>query len=103
MYFYMYVLYAFIVYVCMHLCVCMYVYMYVYICMYVCVHTCMYAIFKLDFEWYGGIVLVGRGNCPGGIVRGKCPGNCPGGKCPGPGSKWSICIVAYMYLMRRQE
>src|SRR6218665_591927 len=55
------------IYTCVHasMCICMYVYMYA------CVHTCMYVIFKLGFERYrGGIVLVGRGNCPGGIVQG---------------------------------
>src|SRR6218665_3400586 len=61
------------VYKCVHasMCICMYVYMYA------CVHTCMMYVYnvilKLGFERYGGIVLVGMGNCPGGIVRGKCP------------------------------
>src|SRR6218665_4141155 len=76
MYACMYVLYAYIR-VCMYL----YVYACMYICMHVCIDVCIYVILKLGFERYkGGIVLVGRGNCPGGIVR----GNCPGGKCPGP-------------------
>src|SRR6218665_4183300 len=70
------------VYTCVHasMCICMYAYMYA------CVHTCMYICnFQLGFERYGGIVLVGRGNCPGGIVRGKCPGgNCPGGNVRAP-------------------
>ena len=72
---------------CIYVCACIYVYMHVciYACMYnmyACVHTCMYICnFQAGF-WAvpGGIVLVGRGNCPGGSVR----GNCPGGKCPGP-------------------
>ena len=57
--------------------ICMYVCMYVlYAHIRVCMHVCIYVIFKLGFERYrGGIVLVGRGNCPGGIVReGRCPG-----------------------------
>src|SRR6218665_2638835 len=74
-------------YVCMHVCiVCVYtcvhasmcICMYVYICMHVCIHVCIYVIFKLGFERYGGgIVLVGRWNCPGGIVRGSVRGECP--------------------------
>ena len=61
------------VHTCVHasMCICMYVYMYA------CVHTYIYiyVIFKLGFERYrGGIVLVGKGNCPeevsGGIVQG---------------------------------
>src|SRR6218665_82471 len=64
MYVCMYVLYAYIR-VCMHQCV----YPCMYICMHVCIHVCIYVIFKLGFEWYGVIVLVGRG-----IVRGNCPG-----------------------------
>src|SRR6218665_1061179 len=64
------------VYTCVHasMCICMYVYMYA------CVHTCMYICnFLFGFlSGTGGIVLVGRGNCPGevsgGIDReGKCP------------------------------
>src|SRR6218665_2086353 len=67
------------VYTCTHasMCICMYVYMYA------CVHTCIYiyVIFKLGFEQYrGGIVLVGRGNCPGGELSG---GEVSGGDCPG--------------------
>src|SRR6218665_254769 len=52
---------------CMHLCVyaCMYLYMHV------CIHVCIYVIFKLGFERYGGIVLVGRGNCRGGSCWGR--------------------------------
>src|SRR6218665_1763753 len=74
MYLCMYELYECIAYVCMHLCVCMYVYIYVYL--YVCMCAYVYVIFKLDFERYrGGIILVGRGNCPWGNFRG---GNCPG-------------------------
>src|SRR6218665_2496902 len=69
MYVCMYVLYAYIR-VCMHLCV----YACMYICIHVCIHVCIYVIFKLGFERYGGIVLVGRGNCPGVIVRRNCPG-----------------------------
>src|SRR6218665_3402853 len=73
MYVCMYVLYAYIR-VCVHLCV----YAFMYICMHVCIHVCIYVIFKLGFErCTGGIVLVGRGNCPGElsgeIVRGNCP------------------------------
>src|SRR6218665_1027686 len=73
MYVCMYVLYAYI-HVCMNLCI----YACMYICMHECIHVCIYIIFKLGFERYGGIVLVGRG-----IVR----GNCPGGKCPFPHNK----------------
>ena len=73
----MYVLYAYIR-MCMYLCV----YACMYICMHVCIHVCIYVIFKLGFERYGGIVLVGRGNCPGelsgefsgGSVQGKLSG-----------------------------
>src|SRR6218665_1790345 len=80
MYVCMYVLYAYIR-MCIHLCV----YACMYICMHVCIHVCIYVIFKLGFERYGGIVLVGRrsgpgGNCPEGIVRGELSR----GKCPGP-------------------
>ena len=73
------------VYTCVHasMCICMYVYMYA------CVHTCMYNIFKLGFERYGGIVLVGRGNCPGW--------NCPGGKCPGP-AKPAFCHCTFSFI-----
>ena len=64
-------------YVCMYTCV----YVCMYICMHVYIHVCIYVIFKLGFERYGGgIVLVGRGNCPGGIVRGELSR----GECPGP-------------------
>src|SRR6218665_1370854 len=54
------------VYTCVHasMCICMYVYMYA------CVHTCRYVIFKLGFERYGGIVLVGGGNCEGELSGG---------------------------------
>ena len=72
------------VYTCVHasMCICMYVYMYA------CVHTCMYVCMQFS-SWIlsgtEGIVLVGRGNCPGGncpggIVRGELSG----GKCPFP-------------------
>ena len=73
-------------YVCMHVCiVCVYTCVHasmcicMYICMHVCIHVCIYVILKLDFERYGGIVLVGRGNCPGNFPGYNCPGNCPGG------------------------
>src|SRR6218665_21720 len=83
-------------YVCMHvcivcvyacvdasMCICMYVYMYA--CVQLCIHVCIYVIFKLGCEWYGGIVLVGRGNCPGAIVRGEVSrGKLSGGKYPFP-------------------
>src|SRR6218665_2157810 len=37
----------------------------------------------------GGIVLVGRGNCPGGIVQGgKCPGGIVQGGMSGPRMSW---------------
>src|SRR6218665_413486 len=64
------------VFTCMHasMCICMSIYIYLYIYMHVCIHVCIYVIFKLGFERYGGIVLVGRGNCPGGSVRGNCLG-----------------------------
>src|SRR6218665_655705 len=76
MYVCMHVLYSYIR-VCMHLCV----YACMYICMHVCINVCIYVIFKLGFERYRGIVLVGRRNCPGGeLSGGKCPG---GGNCPG--------------------
>ena len=67
MYVCMYVLYAYIL-VCMHRCV----YACMYICMHACIHVCIYVIFKLGFERYGeGIVLVGRGNCPGEVSGGE--------------------------------
>src|SRR6218665_200089 len=56
---------------CMHICM----HKYLYVCMCACMY-CMHVIFKLDFERYGGgIVLVGRDNCPGG--------NCPEGELSG--------------------
>src|SRR6218665_1639858 len=54
------------VYTCVQLCIHLCVYACMYICMHVCIHVCVYVILKLGFERYGGIVLVGRGNCPGG-------------------------------------
>src|SRR6218665_72386 len=79
---YMYTcMYCILIYV---VCACIYVYMHacMYISMHVCIHVCIYVIFKLGFERYGGIVLVGRGNCPGelsgefsgGSVQGKLSG-----------------------------
>src|SRR6218665_1793266 len=54
---------------CMRIYMCAYIYVYMHVCIYVCTHVCIHAcidvIFKLGFEQYGGIVLVGRGNCPG--------------------------------------
>src|SRR6218665_1379499 len=73
-----YVFYAYIS-VCMHLCV----YACMFICMHVCIHVCIYVILKLDFERYGGIVLVGRGNCPGNFPGLYLPGNLSGGICRG--------------------
>ena len=76
------------VYTCVHasMCICMYVYMYA------CVHTCMYNICNFQVGFWavrGGIVLVGRGNCPGELSGGEVSGgNCPGGKCPGPLYWW---------------
>src|SRR6218665_876065 len=62
MYACMYVLYAYIAYVC----ACIYVYLHV--CIYVCMCAYMYLYMQFS-SWVlsgtGGIVLVGRGNCPG--------------------------------------
>jgi len=84
-------------YVCMHVCiVCVYtcVHTSMCICMYACVHTCIYVILKLGFERYGrGIVLVGRGNCPGEL-SGE---NCPGGKCPFPNSS-RVCFYLPVFI-----
>ena len=87
----MYVLYAYIR-VCMHLCV----YAFMYICMHVCIHVCIYVIFKLGFERYGGIVLVGRGNIPGG----KCPGGLSRGEMSGPRSKLPLLSSPTQVLER---
>jgi len=46
--------------------------LFIFVCVYVCMcaymYVCIYLIFKLDFERYGGIVLV-LGNCPGRNIR----------------------------------
>src|SRR6218665_1625849 len=92
MYVCMHVLYSYIR-VRMHLCV----YACMYICMHVCINVCIYVIFKLGFEQYRGIVLVGRRNCPGGeLSGGKCPGELSGGSVRSPKSNpfWLSGIVA---------
>src|SRR6218665_2683388 len=93
------VLYAYIR-VCMHLCIDAHMYVCMYICMHVCIHVCIYVIFKLGFGRYGGIVLVGRGNCPGGIVRGKRPGELFRGKCPGPTRASPNSLETYLLVRK---
>src|SRR6218665_3141585 len=93
--------------VCIYVCAYIYVYMHVciYICkkitMHVCIHVCIYVIFKLGFERYGGIVLVGRGNSPGNCLGGIVRGNYPGGKCPGPSRKSISTHVGLLSCLQR--
>src|SRR6218665_4146892 len=87
---------------CMRIYVCACIYVYMHVCIYVCMCAYIY-VYMYFSSWVlsgtgGGIVLVGRGNCPGGIVRGKCPGELSRGgnvrarhRCVE--KKWCVAII----------